>query len=237
MRAAAAADAACTGTPVSWLRLERYHAGEADEAERRAIDEHLARCALCSACLRQIGDDDARDLPPLRARPGAAAPGRLLVFRRLAPLGPLLAAAAALALLWGRWREEPANVGPGLRTKGDEVGFALVPEAGGPVIEGGGFYRDGERFKALVTCPPELHASWDLVAFERGEASFPLEAQPELACGNGVALRGAFRLTGSEPMTICLVWSEAGPVERAALRAKAPNELAHARCQELGPAP
>lgn len=231
------ASSACAGTPVSWLRLERYHAGEADGAERRAIDEHLAGCEACTACLRRIRDDDAIALAPLPLPPRP--PPRLLrpAFRRAVALAPLLAAAALLLLVWGRRPDSPHDATPGLRTKGDEVGFALVREGEGGAVDAGSVYHDGERFKALVTCPPAMRASWDVVVFERGEASFPLEAQADLTCGNGVALPGAFRLTGREPMTICLVWSEQGPLERTDLAAKTPRDLARARCQELEPAP
>jgi hypothetical protein len=232
-----AAGGACAGTPVSWLRLERYHAGEADGAERRAIDEHLAGCEACAACLRRIRDDEAIALAPLPlpARP----PPRLLrpAFRRAAALAPALAAAALLVFVGGRRPGGPDDAAPGGRAKGDDVGFALVREGEGPAVEAGGVYRDGERFKALVTCPPEMRAGWDVVVFERGEASFPLEAQPDLACGNGVALPGAFRLTGRERMTICLVWGERGPVDRAELGVKGPRALDRARCLELEPAP
>jgi hypothetical protein len=236
--------AACTGTPISWLRLERYHAGEADGAERRAIDEHVAGCEACARCLRHVRDDDAgRALPPL---PVAAGPGRrvgrpvaLLAARRAGALGAALAAAAAVALAWGR-RDgaAPADPAPGGRAKGDEVGLALVREGGDAVADEGGSYSDGERFKALVTCPPAMRAGWDLVVYERREASFPLAPRAELACGNGVPLPGAFQLTGREPLTVCLAWGErGGEVDRAELRASGPGRLARAVCRTLAPAP
>jgi hypothetical protein len=54
---------------------------------------------------------------------------------------------------------------------------------------------------------------------------------------NEVPLPGAFRLTGVDPMVVCVVWSEHGPVDRSALRQRAPNELDGAVCATLAPAP
>ena len=57
--------ARCTGTPVSWLRLERYHLGEIRGRERAVVAEHLAACPACAACLARIEQDDAVALPAL----------------------------------------------------------------------------------------------------------------------------------------------------------------------------
>ena len=62
--------ARCKGEPVSWLRLERYHLGELDGAERAQIEAHLAGCAACTEALASLAQDDAVALPPLPvARP------------------------------------------------------------------------------------------------------------------------------------------------------------------------
>ena len=44
----------CIGEPVSWLRLERLHLGEISGPERARIEEHLAACRACAACLASI---------------------------------------------------------------------------------------------------------------------------------------------------------------------------------------
>lgn len=223
----------CTGAPISWLRLERYALGELDDRERSAIASHLATCEACKACLAEIEGDD-RALPPLPAAPPAAPRrGAVVTLRRAAPVAFALAAAAAVVLLAGRI---PKTESPE-RTKGGDVAFALVGEDDALVAEAGGRYRDGERMKAVVTCPPEMRASFELVVYDRGEASFPLPPFEGLACGNAVPLPGAFRLTGREPMRVCLVWNDEGAVDRDALRRGPPRETEHAMCKDLVPAP
>lgn len=219
----------CVGVPVSWLRLERFHLGELAGSERDSVARHLDECEACAACLRSI-EEDRRELPPLPGRRP-----RVSWLRRGAAVGGALALAAALVLGIGRRPSVPRS-DLGARTKGSEVALTLVRESEGALVEAGGAYRDGDRFKALVTCPSGMQASFDLVVFERGEPSFPLEPRGTLPCGNDVALPGAFRLTGAEPMTVCLVWSDAGPVDRAATRL-GPDALGTAVCVDLAPAP
>jgi hypothetical protein len=236
----------CAGTPISWLRLEQHHAGELPTSESDAIAEHLATCAACAACFARIEADALEALPalaePRAVRAKAAPPGRLLVLRRLAPVIAGIAIAAAMLMILGRRPtvdpSTPGDMDPtSPRTKGGSVGFALVRDDEGLVAEAGGIYRDGDRWKALVTCPAGMRAAWDLVVFERGEAAFPLEPQPDLACGNHVALPGAFRTTGHAPMTVCLVWNDGALVDRGSLRGASPSTLPHAACKVLAPAP
>ena len=233
----------CGGTPISWLRLEQHHAGELPRGERDSIAAHLATCGACAACFARIEADAASALLVLpTATPAVAPPGKLLVLRRLAPVLAGLALAAALLLIIGRRPpidprgREDDPLSP--RTKGGSVGFVLVRDDDGLVAEAGGIYRDGDRWKALVTCPAAMHAAWDLVVFEHGSAAFPLEPRPDLTCGNGVPLRGAFRTTGHEPMTVCLVWDDGALVDRGPLRrdGASPETLPHAVCKVLDPA-
>jgi hypothetical protein len=224
---------ACVSTPISWLRLERYHAGELGAAEREEIAAHLASCEACAACLRTIEADDARALPPLPVR-AAAGRRNVVTLRRAAPVAFALAAAAVLVLVL-RVPRDGAD-----RYKGGEVSFTLVREDEALVVEAGGSYRDGERIKALVTCPPEMRAAFDLVVYENGEAAFPLPPIEGLACGNDVPFPGAFRLTGRAPMRVCLAWNDEGGVDRDALRRAPPRSegaAKHALCKELTPAP
>ena len=227
---------ACIGTPISWLRLERYQAGDLAGDEHDAIAKHLAACAACAACLRHI-EDDNRALPPLPAiAPKKEAGGVLVQLRRAAPWIGALAIAAVLLLWIGRAPREPQiDMPPGVRIKGGEVSFSLV-NADDTVFEGGAVYRDGDRFKVIMTCPPGMRGAFDVVVYEHGEAAFPLEPPRGIACGNGVAIPGAFRATGADKMTVCLVWDEAGAVDREALRRSAPERLPHAACKDLAPA-
>lgn len=228
---------ACTGTPISWLRLERYHAGELTAAEREEITAHLGACEACAACLADIARDE-RALPLLPIRPVEAAPKRPWLAARGRAIGIVsgLALAAALLVFLGRRPGPTDEADPSsARTKGDDVAFTLVNEGEGVLPEAGGFYRDGDRLKALVTCPPGTRRAFDLVVYERGDASFPLAPGVGLECGNQVPLPGAFRVSGAERMTVCLVWSDAA-VDREAVRRTPPELLPRALCKTLAPA-
>jgi anti-sigma factor RsiW len=55
----------CIGTPISWLRLERYRLGEISADEKKDIADHVGACAACAASLARIESDDAAPLAPL----------------------------------------------------------------------------------------------------------------------------------------------------------------------------
>jgi hypothetical protein len=234
----------CVGEPVSWLRLERYHLGELDAIESARIAEHLATCPACASCLARIVEDEARALPPLEVRSGGAPRGQVVRPARWGRVGTLagaLAVAAVAVLGVGRgWLRSGPDVGVGSsgasRIKGDGIAFSLVRDDDERIVEAGGVFRDGDRFKAVVTCPPGIRAAFDLVVFDEGGASFPLGAAGEIACGNEVPLPGAFRLTGNKVETVCLVWSEGGAVDRAVVAkgAEALGEKALCKRMEAG---
>ncbi len=222
--------ARCTGEPVSWLRLERFHAGALAGDERERVARHLAECAACAACLAKIRDDEAVALPPL-ALPAAAKRARVapppLRARVVVPIaGALAAAAALLVLVRGKPVEPIAS-----RVKGGDVAFTLVREDGARVEGDSGAYRDGDRFMAVVTCPPGGDMSFDVVVYDDAGASFPLEPAPRFACGNEAPLPGAMRLTGRGEETVCLLWSDD---EGVALRA-APERASGRVCKALRP--
>ncbi len=236
---------------LSWLALERFHLRELPPAEHDAAAAHLASCEACRRTLDEIAsDDEARALAPLPPRAASSAkPSVAKVIPwyarpRVMAAATGLALAAALVLVLGRapWSSSDSSDRDDPRVKGTSVSFALVREDAALVPEAGGPYRDGERFKALVTCPPGMKARFDLAVYERGAASFPLGEQTELACGNAVPLAGAFRVTGHERMTVCLVWSasSAAAIDRDALRRTSPELLAatpRVLCTNLDPAP
>jgi len=238
----------CVSEPVSWLALERYHLGELAAGEREAIARHVGGCAACAACLARIEADDALALPPLalppitRSRRGRRA--RLRTARRLretswvAGVGALAAAAGLLLVL--RRGAAPVKVGSGLeerggRVKGGDVAFALVRDDGHRFDDGDGVFRDGDRFKAVVTCPTSKRGWFDLVVFDAGGATFPLEAVPGVSCGNDVPLPGAFRLTGRSRESVCLVWSDDGAVDRTRVSRSDLAFASRASCKELDP--
>jgi anti-sigma factor RsiW len=223
----------CISEPVSWLRLERYALGESGEADRGAIAEHLAACGACRACFERIEADAKADLPPLPAPKRAR---RDRVVRIGAAAGAALALAAAAILGVGRWNA-PSAESSRVRVKGDGVAFSLVRDDDQLIAEAGGVFRASDRFKALVTCPPEMRARFDVVVFEGGGATFPLESPSDFACGNDVPLPGAFRITGSEPARVCLVWGDQ-PIDRAMLsHQRDESALPRAVCKVLQPAP
>jgi Putative zinc-finger len=205
----------CTGVPISWLRLERYHMGELDPVVRAGIDAHLATCTACATCLRQIEAEDAATLPPLALSPkkesGHRRIGRLTLLssrRASMAVGAFAVAAAVILAMRGPLSHTggPALDPTSPSVKGGEVTFTLVRDDGERVDGETGAYRDGDRFKALVTCPPAMHASFDLLVFDEAGASFPLAHARSLSCGNEVPLPGAFRLMGMGQELVCVVW-------------------------------
>jgi len=218
--------ARCIAEPISWLKLEGYHLGQLEAAERARVAEHVAACPVCGDCLRSIVEDDARPLPPLNVV-------RLPLHRRRPEL--LTLAAAAALLLVARALLPMDDSGSGDRMKGTDVALSLVRGDGARVDGDEGIFRDRDVFEARVTCAPPSKLHFDLVVWDSKGASFPLSAPPVFECGNQRPLPGAFRLTGDEAQTVCLVW-EAGPVDRRALAAALPAGE-RVRCKKLLPAP
>src|SRR6476619_6611196 len=104
----------CISEPISWLRLERYHLGQLDAAERARVAEHLLACPACGACLAHLAAGDAVALPPLKVVP-------LRPWARLRPTLGALAAAAALLVV--SRAALPLGGELGTRVKGAEVAF------------------------------------------------------------------------------------------------------------------
>jgi hypothetical protein len=212
--------------PISWLKLELYQLKQVDTTERGRIDEHLATCSACSECLRGLVADDARPLAPLKV----LEPAKVIPLRRpVAYVAAVLATAAAVALFV---RVEAGRPASGI--KGSELAFTLVREDGLPVDGADGVFRDGDAFKALVTCAPPSRLWFDVAVYDAKSVSFPLLAQGDFSCGNSRALPGAFRVAGSEALTVCLVWSDRA-IDRSAL-SQPPTSAAKALCKRLKPA-
>ncbi len=231
---------ACIDRPISWLELERYDLGEVAPAEHARIEAHLRACAACRACHEEITAGAVRELPPLPARVSVLS--RRTIGARVFALGGGLAL-AALVLLGVRFGGAPTVVttgGGGAVKGGGDVVLSLVREGDTAWASEAGVFKSGDRFKALVTCPPSLAASWDLVVIDPSGASLPLDPPPgRVACGNEVPLPGAFRLTGLGAVEICLVWSEGGSLDRNALALGGASALDHVphTCQRLEATP
>jgi hypothetical protein len=186
--------------PVSWLLLERYALGELGERERVEVERKLQASDADRARLDAILADTS-ELPPL---PVPLAPRRRRA-RRAAPWLAGLGLAAALALAVVR---PPAGV-PERRevsegVKGGEVALVLHGERLGaePSV-----FRNGDRFKLLVTCPSWLSSRWSVLMFQDGQRYQPLLPVSNFRCGNLVAWPGAFSLDGGDVVEVCVTWT------------------------------
>jgi hypothetical protein len=238
----------CISEPVSWLLLERFRLGELGQAEHARIAEHVAACAACAACAARIEADETLELSPLevgstRVRNALDAPRRPSPrgLRLLASVGALAAAAIAILAVGRTWRAPGGAAverGEAARPKGDGMAFVLVRDDGQQLVEAQGVFRGGDRFKALVTCPPSMTATFDLVVFDASGASFPIAPARGLTCGNEVPLPGAFRLTqtaGGGTEIVCIVWGRDG-LDRGALAQSEVVAGPRSMCKELHPA-
>lgn len=208
----------CIGEPISWLRLERHALRELSPREAAEIDLHLERCP---ACREVAAHRDARPIamprfdPTHRPTHRTAAAGLPKPARPVRRWGGLFvglgvcAAAAAVVLTVQRGDDGVSGGG----VKGADLGVELVREQGGVELDAGVFAA-GDRFRVRATCPPGA-MSWDVLVVQGTQGFFPL-AGGALACGNRVALPGAFTLTGREPALVCLVLAP-GAIDRATL--------------------
>lgn len=184
----------CIGEPISWLRLERF----AVDGKDAVVRDHVAACPACKGCLDEI-TRDVVVLRPLVVQPKR----RWWVFAI-----PAFAVAVATLLFVLRPREE---VGESVRIKGvGTVELDVIRERNGAIGDDRTF-REGDRFKIIVTCPPEHLARFDVAITEQGaaHADHPL-APAQLLCGNRIAIPGAFSLTGDKPHRVCVRINDAG---------------------------
>jgi hypothetical protein len=189
---------ACTGQPISWLRLERYALGELPDPEKHDIASHLASCPACNECFARIEHVPTPDLP-LLAPP--AAPTQLRRPRWTAwPVWTGLAAAAAAVLLLVRPAAEP----PARRhVKGGDFAIELVRlDAEGHLQEASHFAAE-DRFKALITCPPARRGVVGIAVYQAGRTYTPSSLQALEDCGNRRALPGAFEIDGNARALVC----------------------------------
>ncbi len=225
----------CVGQPVSWLRLEQYVLDELAPSERTTVDAHLSACEACRTCLDHIGADPWR-LPALEA--AVVAPHRTRMLTWLMGGSAVVVAAVIALLILRPGSEIPRGSIPGPRVaiKGaGTVAIELVRERGGSTALDPARYESGDRFKVLVTCAPGTSLHADAVFFQDGVAAFPLDAQT-IACGNRVPLRGAFRVTGTSPFTVCAVIGDGAAPDRAELaRRSRATGLDRAACTTVSP--
>lgn len=223
---------------ISWFTLERYALGELPEPERIAVEGALPTDAAALECLARI-QADVRTLPPLPVPQGEAVRVRSWWFLLNWRMTAALATVAALVL----WMRSPgptsAPFGSSLSDgrasiKGDAIAISLIRERSGSVAWDSTIFTGDDRFKLRVTCGAAHDLFANVVVHQDGEASFPLEAQG-IACGNGVVLRGAFRLTGWQPARICVLMSDTDPASTQQLRLIEPS-APNTACLTVNPA-
>jgi hypothetical protein len=226
---------------VSWLVLERYCLGELAETERSGVQAHLDSCDACRSCRDEIEQPDALALPALPPlpvpKPSVSWLAGLRGWRAAwAGLATAAVAAAALVVFVVVDRSPSRRGAPDriAMIKGGEVAIELVRESGGSTASDPSVFLPNDRFKVLFTCPPEENLYIDVLVHQSGEAAFPLRAQP-LDCANRVAIRGAFRITGTTTALVCAVYGDAER-PRDALGRTAPADLDDAVCVEVRPA-
>lgn len=220
----------CTGTPISWLDMEMYALDELAEEDRRRVEAHLGSCDVCRDCMGLIERDSALVLEPLPAARTGSSSSWLsrLSWPPLgwATAGAGLAAATLAALLVVFVGPEHGARFPGskIEIKGGELALSLVRHREGAILHEPTTYLPGDRFKALITCPPGEQLHGELAIFQDGEVSFPLKPARPLRCGNRIPLPGAFRLGGTSAVSVCLVIGPRPP-DRDALAAEAAEGL------------
>jgi hypothetical protein len=221
----------CVGQPISWLRLERYGLGELPAAECAQIEQHLAACPSCEACLKRAQLE--RELPELPLP--AAKRSRRRSWRLPAWSGWVGVASAAAMLLWVMQRPlvEPAP-GPRLRAKGGEFALELVRMDPRGRLQEASHFTATDRWKVLLTCPPAWHGQAQVVVYQAGRAYFPLTSQAVDDCGNRRALGGAFRLDGTSPAAVCVALA-AAPMQRELLARGASALPELSVCAQLEP--
>jgi len=206
----------CRGPTPSWLTLELYELGELSGDERRAVEEHLQACEVCSTCLEEIRG--GAELAPLQP---VAGPARRPSRARLAwavAVSAVFAAAMLVFWLGGAGRESLFEGAPSrsIAYKGGELSMTLVRERAGIVRQDPGTFAAGDRFKVEVTCPPGKGLHWELAIFDAEGVSFPLHPAGRLVCGNRVPLPGAFGLTSRSAVLVCLLTDDE-PIDRRAI--------------------
>lgn len=205
--------------PVSWLRLERYHLGELPPEEAEAVERAIRTDPQTRECFERIqpliGLNPRPELPFRAEVPAPESP--LAARRRLrdaleSPWPTLVLAAAAALLLYVTIRPTTQPDGAPaarFRVKGGDVAIELVRERHGVVMRDPVSFADGDRFKVMLTCPPSMTDTFEVLVIQGKDVSRPLAPLGAVACGNGVPLQGAFSLTGPLPSSVCVAWGKA----------------------------
>ena len=227
----------CTDTPISWWTLERYHIGEISPSEHAEVATHLETCPNCRTRLDSI-IEDRRPLPVLALaapRPADHRPWQGVLGRRTT--AAILGAAVAIACVlgWPLLTDAPSQgpAGGGVAERGGDPVLTIIRERDGVVVENPRRYAPGDRFRLELTLPGAEPRGWDAAVFQGREVYFPSKNDAPVEPGNHVVLPGGFRVTGSMPVTICVMLGPDLP-ERSQLKRDGPEALPKsAICQTL----
>lgn len=208
---------------ISWLQLERFALGELSAADAALVRQQLAQNAELRARLAEI------EAPTILRPLPVSLPRRRPSLWWGAPF------AAALACLL--WIMRPAVVDtstPGVKGTAPEV--SIVAHRDGQILAGIEAFGARDRLKVLLTCAAQQPVWVDVAIFQDDDApDFLLSAPMQMACGNAIAIPGAFRLAAGAPAEICVLIDSPADM-RARLRdgATVPDGTP---CQTLRPLP
>ncbi len=230
--------AVCIDQPISWLRLERYRLGELSQMESRKIEEHLQHCPVCKRCYAETAVElELSPLPELSELIIERSPEPLRVrfsrellqwIRGWRAAAIAFTAATCAFLLWiynpsqpfEPYKPRPAR----MRVKGGTLALRLVRQRGNAQSTERQSFRPGDRFKLLVTSPPERGPAFAVVVYQDQKAYFPIALSQPPAYGNRIPLPGAVALDGDAPAEICVAFGESDILARQRL-AQGPEML------------
>jgi hypothetical protein len=196
----------CIGEPISWLKLETF-AITPDARRDAAVRDHVAACPACKQCLAEI-ERDVVALPPL----AVVAKKRPWWHFAMPALGLAVAAAAILLLVI---RPHGAAPRPSNQVAIKGVGVVVIDvvrERAGTIRQDVRTFQEGDRFKLVITCPPDHTAHVEVSVRDEGTHQLDRPLGPaDLVCGNRVVLPGAFSVTGHSANEVCV--DVTGPVE------------------------
>ncbi len=225
----------CIDTPISWFLLDKCLSGELEALEEKRVEHHLENCHACLASWDEV-QTTTRELRPLVVPESESLAERLRRWLWPAALVPALAMLVLFVVIGRQQTSElGTSQGQGGVVKGGNSAFSLLREHHGDVTADPTVYMSGDRFRMLVSCAPPQSPAWDVVVYQDDEAYFPFAANQTIECGNEVAIPGAFRITGSSPVTVCLLMGESPPT-RDWLATSSPEDLSdNVVCQQVSP--
>jgi hypothetical protein len=91
----------------------------------------------------------------------------------------------------------------GSQAKGDAFALELVRRDADDRLQEPTHFSPSDRFKALVTCPPEWRGVVGVIVYQDGKSYVPLAVQELESCGNRRALEGAFHIDGRTHARVC----------------------------------